>query len=278
MTCSTGPSPWPPSSAGHVTPARPAAASRPCHARRARDVGRVVLALLGRRLVLVLLQPGAHLRAVLRLLGRVVEVHGRGRSFRIRSDVLADRPVGARTIRRYGAGALAIRRSRRRDERVERRPERPLRRAAGAARRAVLVDGVVADRPQRRVGAARACDDPPRRAAADRRVALAREREHARPGRDLREVDRRDRHPQVAQLAPGIDAEDGGRQRAARGRRRPRRSRPRARRPPSAPRRRAGRARPATLPERRAHAGEDVGQRRRRVVGGPASGRRGRSP
>ena len=35
MTCSTGPRPWPPYSTGHVTPASPASASLPCHARRA---------------------------------------------------------------------------------------------------------------------------------------------------------------------------------------------------------------------------------------------------
>src|SRR4051795_823371 len=35
VTCSIGPIPWPPSSLGHVMPARPASASLPCHSRRA---------------------------------------------------------------------------------------------------------------------------------------------------------------------------------------------------------------------------------------------------
>src|SRR4051795_9904256 len=38
MTCSLGPIDWPPNSLGHVTPARPASASLPCHARRAATI------------------------------------------------------------------------------------------------------------------------------------------------------------------------------------------------------------------------------------------------
>src|SRR6185437_10801034 len=71
-TCSIGPKPWPPYSFGQVTPASPASASLPCHARLAGDGSWPAQ---DGRLCLVLLEPGAHLSAMLCLLGRIVKIH-----------------------------------------------------------------------------------------------------------------------------------------------------------------------------------------------------------
>ena len=75
MTWSSGPRPWPPYSAGHVTPARPPSASLRCHVRGGAASSRSPSPRRGASR-LVLLEPGAHLGAVLGLLGGVVQVQG----------------------------------------------------------------------------------------------------------------------------------------------------------------------------------------------------------
>ncbi|MGH2944384.1 MAG: hypothetical protein ACRDLN_16610, partial [Solirubrobacteraceae bacterium] len=83
----------------------------------------------------------------------------------------------------------------------------------------MVVDRVVADDLQRRVGSRRGGCDAVRLTGADGRVALAREDEHAGAGRDHRQVDRGHRHREVAQLATRVDAEDRGRRGQPAGRR-----------------------------------------------------------
>ena len=79
MTCSIGPSPWPPYSFGQVTPARPALGELALPGAAGGDDLVLVLerarALQDRALRLVLVQPAAHLGAVGGLLGCVVQIH-----------------------------------------------------------------------------------------------------------------------------------------------------------------------------------------------------------
>ena len=107
MTCSIGPRPWPPYSWGHVTPTSPPSASCRCQARWAAMAASSLSPTSPARgggLVRVLLEPGAHLRAVLGLLGRVVEIHG--------VLLLADWPVGIADDTGYGPPAVPLRRPR----------------------------------------------------------------------------------------------------------------------------------------------------------------------
>src|SRR3954452_279728 len=74
ITCSIGPRPWPPYSRGHVTPASPPSARRPCQ-RRGVDVGGVLVAAArGRGVSAALVEPRAHLLAIGGLLRGVPEV------------------------------------------------------------------------------------------------------------------------------------------------------------------------------------------------------------